>query len=501
MLPHAEFPLWLRVSEHGSGVGLTALRDPGSSAHLVIHVLPKFWLMPDHRPVVLAPLHGGTIQVFEGDVVGFKGPWRELASRSLIARADSSDRDHPVGTADLEEDLALHPLWSQSVPPQRAAAPASPADIGTVHRLWELLLARGLPPQPVPQTVLPALTGREVLSHRPELELLVKATFLELATELIPRRKPTYVEHRERLGTVRGRLVASALAMRAATGEAHITCDFDEQSRDHLVWKVINTALQLCAGRTAVQQSALACLRQLFDVGVLDTVDALLRSSGLAGSVRDPDVSRLLGLARQILGAEFGLASEIGSGQAVLANIKFSTSALWEKLLVRAFEEAGCQVQEQAQLDLLFRHGAGEWKAATSKRPDLVVTSPVAGTFIVDAKYMHPLKFNQSSKSDQYQAVAYAMRTGLPTLLAYAATPGGAEQHGPSEFSFLAVAPRNRSLQLDRVRAIDSTWTLVGSVACPFPSAGPGTTLERAEGLLATSAQAVIQAIPQHTRV
>ena len=495
--------VWLRASARGDGIGLTILGQRAELGALVIHVLPKMWRQPAGAArLFLAPDQGGVLTVHEGDYVAFGPHWQNTVLNQLVgpdgpdgSEEDSSALASSAVASGSSDPGRTDPLWTRAIPPPRAPVDVA-AMMQPVSSMWALLLSLRLAPVAVPQSVLPSVSGAPVLAHRPELRPLLQATFVAKALELIPQRRPQYRSERASLATVRGRLLVSSLARREATQSMRVECEFDELARDHEAWQVVRTALEQCLATPGHEEAALAAVRQLSDVRALSVREAIAAARLIPPGFRGNQLAQLGTLALAILSENTALATGAGSGAGVIANIKYCTSGLWEELIALAFRHADCTVAVQSQMHLIFsRTPSQTWRSRSAKKPDLVIHPRHGEAFIVDAKYTQPRAFEQADMGHQYQAIAYALRTGLPTLLGFAKTAEAQGELAANSLQLRALPPQGFGLARDRVETIDSGWTLVGATSFPFPDPESAFSAERWLPPLVTEAHAVVNAI------
>ncbi|WP_165901324.1 MULTISPECIES: hypothetical protein [unclassified Curtobacterium] len=496
--------LTLRASTNGNGVGLTVLAPPDSDAVLVVHVLPKVWRPTSTGSVVDTPDGGGAIQIFEGDYVRFTRAWQDVAAQRLAPTPTLSSTAEASASDDSVAGGALDALWSREPVRRNVLRGRGEVERGHVTAMWGLLLSCGQKPVPVKGTRPPSASGMEVIADIPELKAFAIATFVHAATRLVPRRKPAYRSRIDSATTVRGRLVPGALIARSVRNDVRVTCEYDELTGDHRLWQVVRTALERCWDAPGQREFVMGGLAQLRDVATLTVREAIFHGNTLVPSIRDPAHLGILRLALSVLQEKHKPAIERGDGDAVIANLKYATSSLWEKLLERAFRDAGCVVAPQSKLPMLFEPTAEGWKPRPEKLPDLMVTSPSGDRFFIDAKYMTTESFDAAAKGDQYQAIAYTQRSGFPTLLAFATNPIEGGQTQPAEVLFRAIPPSGWSAPTRRPFRADDSWLLVGSTTFAFPTpadespdAGGTTSAPTSKQALSRAAAHVTSSIRQ----
>lgn len=488
--------LWLRASRRGDGVGLTALFDTSTKTKLIVHVLPKLWRPSREPSAVVTPDSSATLHVYEGDFVGFGSRWLSLADRRL-APATWSSSTAAQDAQNNEAQTVGDPLWSREIPLRRVPRSLGGDPGKYVESMWRLLLGTGQEPALTKGTVLPSTAGVRVLNEIPQLEALVKATFIAASSEAIPRRRPVYQSTTQRTDSVRGRLVVNDLFIRDLRGEAAISCEFDELTGDHHYWQVVRAALVACISSPGQAELVMDNLARLHDVGTPSLGQALRYATSLNQTTRDPALLNLLSLAVFVLSRDFPLASETSEIPGVLANVKFSTSSLWEVLLERAFVQAGCSVTRHESLDVVYRPTGRGWVRSPAKHPDLWVTTPSGQQFLVDAKYSEKTDFTKASMSDQYQAIAYAQRTELTTLLVFTRSNRNPEttETSASELVLRATPPPGFDAGRATSHELSDGWGLVGSASFDFPDPSLIGDLKEALGGLKRSAESAVEQV------
>jgi len=238
-----------------------------------------------------------------------------------------------------------------------------------------------------------------------------------------------YVERRERLSTMRGRLRGESLAVALATGEAVVECDFEEFEYSTPLLRTIAACLDAVI-RT--QPSGSDALRARMEKNRRDAASlriqlAEVRSFEPAGALLFARRHRLSRLERPWVQA-FSLAPAIlrrnallGQPDAITAlsadiagaesakdslRIELDTAVIWEKLLrdsaqrIGALQQASCESPWDGCVDQPRPDIAFEWPRTDAAEP-----------IILDAKY----KFfdGKPTPEDAYQMFAYSHLTKL----------------------------------------------------------------------------------------
>lgn len=141
-------------------------------------------------------------------------------------------------------------------------------------------------------------------------------------------------------------------------------------------------------------------------------------------------------------------------------------------------------------LDILYVPRGDRWIRGEEKRPDFLVRSPEGRQFLVDAKYICKTSFRDAAKGDQYQAIAYAQRSGMTTLLAYA-RPAYHELAMSAEMPLLAIPPSSWIADGRPPFEADDRWTHVGAATFHFPQPDDDDPLESLSEDVASAVEAV----------
>jgi hypothetical protein len=472
----AQILSWFRVSERGNGVGLTVLNDGQSQSSLVIHVLPKLWRGPISARSIQAPVAGGSLDVYEGDFVGFPPVWAARMETTTSSIAESDEQREP-GAGDQ--------LWAPVARP-RQPEPTVPRP---KHRsaMWDPLLRNHQQVAPVRGSISDFAAAAGVFASLPELRPLLQSVFVDRAMAAIHLRKPVYREVVESLGVVRGRILTAPLLRRHATRALRIDCEFDMLTGDDHLWRAVKTALLASTEAIARTDQVREATARLEDVGSEQAASVLARANRRTLS-RDPKLNELYDLAIAVLRGDARYSGESVTASGVAINVKFVTSDLWEHLLAGAFERAGALVSTP-RLRVFYRGGSSGWEAPTWKAPDLTVTPPSGGPIIIDAKYMTSYSLSTAPMSAQYQIATYALRSGAPAFLVFSAPAG--ETTSTDIAADVALVPAHWD-NWEQEHLPDPTTTqnaLVGSFRFQFPSPDDAS----ADVLLSAQAQQLLE--------
>lgn len=354
---------------------------------------------------VTAPPDAESVDLYEGDYLGLSDPWAKALMEVAPGMASEAEKD---------------PLWERVVQPTAVPPDEEPVRPEQRMSMWNLLFSHGMTPVDVPGHRADFVAAGTTLAQADSLRPLYQSMFIDRAMELIRSRRPSYRTVQEPLSVVRGRMVPAALLRRAACGGVVVECEYETLTTDTAFWRAVRTALEACTSAVGRDQERTGALRQLEDVGYETPAVVLASERRTTQSVRDEERRGVLSLALDILRAEYAPSVDRSQSCGVMVNLKFSTSALWEKMLARAFRDAGATVTEQEKLYLFYREDGPSWNP---KRPDLLVTFPASDgteiTMIVDAKYKWGKILTDASKDDQSQIAVYALRSGLPAFLAF----------------------------------------------------------------------------------
>ena len=254
---------------------------------------------------------------------------------------------------------------------------------------------------------------------------------------------------------LRGRVPVQSLIDRKVTGRAGILCEFDDLTTDTQVWQVFRHVVGVCSSYYGSNQvidqtsksrydkltdrdieRALECDARLRDTALTDTATVLAQAPSVIHQIKNHELKVLFRLAINILTFEIGqglplIDDELLVDPALVLNIKFATSDIWEQLVAEVFSEAAVvrenkhSVRQKERVHLFSNKDNPAENAGNPKRPDITVGTG-RNSLILDAKYKQPKKWEITSASmvDQYQMAAYANLKKAPVFIVYPAEPG-----------------------------------------------------------------------------
>lgn len=478
-----------RAAPEGRHSGALVLRHAGR--RVVVLVLPKVWRdgPPGHHRVDLPAGAAATVvSVHEGDTLEFDGEdaFGEAALRRLGRGDDRSPllrpgvaRPHDAARIDGGLDDLLRLV---SVSRRGRAAVERPVDAAR-ERPGSLLAP------------------------------LLYASFLDEVEESLRSVRRGYVERTERLGYVRGRIVASDLGRHLATGEPTLTCTFDEFVAATPLMRVVAGALEVVGGRGESD------LGRLLGGGVrvssrarrlrraLAGVEAYPRSQGASIGARlrlsrlDRPWAAALSLTVTILRGNELEQREGARGDGPALHLEVWTEKIWEDALrdglrtrigfggIRAVRDGNAS-SGGVRAPAPFRR-VDRVQPFAPYRPDLVVevlADDGPGLVVVDAKYIQRDADAGADRAhlDQMFAYSHLTRTrglgGAPvtrTVLAYAGpspAPVGSYRRSPDGLPLEAVAlpfprPADAASPAAWGRYLKRLGTSLEAVVSPPPSA------------------------------
>ncbi|MFZ4842094.1 5-methylcytosine restriction system specificity protein McrC [Mycetocola saprophilus] len=453
-------------------MGITVLNAGNFEGNLVIHILPKMWRpnISEEPQWVLAPEADGEIFIFEKDYVGFP---TAISGQSRVNLEEVADTDPELFYA-LEAPDPADAMWRAVSAPGAKVVVSNTSEFpgAAAKLLWNLLDDYGIRPTAARGTKLPTLSGAPMMAGLDGVKELTQQFFVAQAERYVNRRKQIFQQRTEAVATVRGQITSTALINRRISGSSVIECTFDDLGEDMLLWSTVKYALEKCRdeleGDHADIERSIAALQHLKHLPVSEVKT---QGSRWRGRSQTHDLRQLHGLALAILDDTYAAAMQASDEAGVLVNLKYVTSALWEKVLERAFRAASCEVETQSPLNLFYEKedGGNRWEALSHpKKPDLFVNprDTEAPAFIADAKYMLGSKVRDTGKSDQYQIASYAMRTGRTTLMCFA----GAPDCGNPELKVLAIPRNSVDKNASKLPGHRDVLAYIGAVRLPFPS-------------------------------
>lgn len=519
---------YFQVSGKGNGIGITVLRLVGEEkttgpSTLTLHVLPKIW--SEHRNEwlkenpgrkkkdfkILCTLPDFTSSEFEGvdiwhsylyemDTLELPLEWaRCLGKVSPNSPENDDESQEPElilkpeeqgdeGRAEEEtEDGEADPLWQEVTLKESAYSKVQLEELKTDHAefMWELLSAYDQTPSGVPKHRDFPPAGTELFPHIPAMREVFYAQFVRYALEAVRHRKPVFLPVQEELGFVRGRMVPQGLIDRKVKQRLPILCEFDALTADSYIWQVIRAATQLAA--TSDNQKTLDAAVEV-DAHIRDVrlvqPSALLASRIAANELTrlSTDLKKAYLLGRAIISEQFGIGVEDPLTEGgVIANIKYTSSQLWEKIVAGYLRQSDSQAEIREQEELhLYYEGDKYYKdnkkstVGKPKTPDFIVTSQQK-TVVFDAKYKFAKgAITEAGMSDQYQLTTYAYRMGCSAYLVY---PKLENTEPKTKVSSVLLAPPGYGFARTDGQAQGEKWHRIGVLSLPFPSPGSSVGL------------------------
>lgn len=382
------------------------------------------------------------------------------------------------------------PLWMEVLKPKNSGKvedlPSLPRKTSQdFSSFWELILQFGSDPAPVSGHKPLPLAAADLLPHIPSLKAQVYWRFLEEAEDAVRHRKPEFLPIEEELNFVRGRMVPQGLVDRAIRRRLPVLCEYDSLSTDSHLWQTIRAATALVASVSEDADSgltrklvgelvdaAVAIDAQLRDVQVVPAAALLTQSVSATALMRMPENLRnTYQMAKSILRYEFGLGieqTEMNSG--VIANLKFTSSDIWERMVAEYLEHRKVESETQASVKL-FYSSPGK-SGGPDKKPDFVIspTPDNPNKLVIDAKYKIPKKsISKASMSDQYQLATYSYRLDADAFLVYpeVLTDKFDEEEFLKHNRYLAPPGYQDGSDSDSER-----WHRIGVFTLPFPGEG-----------------------------
>ncbi|WP_237205422.1 McrC family protein [Rothia nasimurium] len=493
---------YFRVSGKGNGIGITVLRlvgeeNPTGPTTLTLHVLPKIWSEgnqsdkeKDSKPLCTLPdlstsEHEGKdtwhSYLYEMDTLQLPDEWAKCLA---VATPNSPEFEEDDQETELvpdvkqhdEEDGEVDPLWeevSKPGPGHREVELKSLED-DQAKFMWDMLSHYDQYPSRVAGHRDFPPSDANLFPHIPAIREVFYAQFVRYALEAVRHRKPTFLPVQEELGFVRGRMVPQGLISRKVKQQLPILCEFDALTTDSYIWQVIRAATQLAAtsNNQKTLDAAVEVDAHIRDVRLIQP-STLLTSSIAANELArlSTDLKKAYFLGRAIISEQFGIGVEEPLTEGgVIANIKYTTSDLWEKIVAGYMWQSipGAKVHEQEKLYLYYTNKDKKSHKGSPKKPDIVV-SKEQQTVVFDAKY----KFAKSSiteagMGDQYQLTTYSYRMGCSAFLVYP---------GCTTITIKAISVKENSLLLPPPGYgypdyTEEGWNRIGVLSLPFPSPG-----------------------------
>ena len=504
---------YFRVSGKGNGIGITVLRlvgeeNPTGPTTLTLHVLPKIWsegnqsdkekdfkllrTLPDLSTSEYEGKDTWHSYLYEMDTLQLPDEWAKCLA---VATPNSPEFEKDTSETELvtevkqqnevndEEDGEVDPLWEEVAAPGQDNSKVELKSLGDDQAkfMWDMLSHYDQHPSRVAGHRDFPPSGTDLFPHIPAMREVFYAQFVRYALEAVRHRKPVFLPVQEELGFVRGRMVPQGLIDRKVKQRLPILCEFDALTTDSYIWQVIRAATQLAAtsNNQRTLDAAVEVDAHIRDVRLIQP-STLLTSSIAANELArlSTDLKKAYFLGRAIISEQFGIGVEEPLTEGgVIANIKYTTSDLWEKIVAgymrQSVDEA--TVDEQKKLHLYYKDDKKS-TVGQPKTPDLIVTAQQKTT-VFDAKYKFPKEFiTQASMSDQYQLTTYSYRMGCSAFLVYPEleaeqkTSDGEDQ---GKVSFLFLAPSGYGIgREERQPQKSEDWNRIGVLSLPFPSPG-----------------------------
>lgn len=493
---------YFRVSGKGNGIGITVLRlvgeeNPTGPTTLTLHVLPKIWSEENRGskekdfkllrtlPDLSTSEHEGKgtwhSYLYEMDTLRLPNEWAEClatVSPNSPEFEEDTQETEPVpeekqqNEIDDKEDGEVDPLWeevSKPGPGHREVELKSLED-DQAKFMWDMLSHYDQRPSREPGHRDFPPSGTDLFPHIPAMREVFYAQFVRYALEAVRHRKPTFLPVQEELGFVRGRMVPRGLIDRKVQRRMPILCEFDALTTDSYIWQVIRAATQLAAtsGNQITLGAAVEVDAHIRDVRLIQP-STLLTSSIAANELArlSTDLKKAYLLGRAIISEQFGIGVEEPLTEGgVIANIKYTTSDLWEKIVAGYLQQSITQaeVEEQAELHLYYKNDGST--AATAKSPDIVLKRGDK-TIVYDAKYkkLRGKNIDDALMGDQYQLATYAYRLAADAFLVYPHKP----RQEPLQSEFYLPKPGSSP---NGKLGSDALSHRIGVLSLPFPSLG-----------------------------
>lgn len=517
---------YFQVSGKGNGIGITVLRlvgqeNPIGPSTLTLHVLPKIWsdfsnhrqkwlvenpgrksdefilvrTLPDFASTEFEGIETWHSYLYEMDTLQLPLGWakclgavspnspentEEIQEAELIL--DHEEQRDEDQNEEETEDGEVDPLWQEVTLKESAYSEVQLEELRTDHAefMWELLSYHNQNPSRVAGHKDFPPAGTELFPNIPAMREVFYTQFVRFALEAVRHRKPAFLPVQEELGFVRGRMVPRGLIDRKVKQRLPILCEFDALTTDSYIWQMIRAATQVVA--TSDNQVTLgqaveldAHLRDVRLVSASLLLTDRVPSNELARLT--PELKKAYFLGRAIISDHFGLGTEEPLTEGgVIANIKYTSSYLWESILAsymrQSIEQA--EVQEQEKLYLYYKQRNPDGHRGKPKTPDIIVSKDQKRV-VFDAKYKFPkYSITASGMGDQYQLTTYSYRMGCSAFLVYPQRVE-VEKTESLKSNYLYLPPPGYGYQQD-VEDIEEAWKKIGVLSLPFPSPGSSVT-------------------------
>jgi hypothetical protein len=465
--------VYLQASPRGNGCGMALVQHApqgGGILRLRITVLPKVWRNADslkHCATVDLDLAVGA----QGDclsVAVHEKQYIRLCGRDERAVEKVADALTGLQFDDTEQEDGEKPrracLFDRVVRQSGSDGEAAQDLDEQIAGLWTLVSQFSdlltIPAADTERTRADTYMA-ELLRHAPEIEPVVRRSFVQEAEAFVRRRRPEFRHHVDEMAAIRGRIVTSGLVRRRARGQQAVLCEFDELDTNSGWQQLIRHAVRIVAGCRVVGEEAVATRaarveRLLADCHTLhpQTARQLCSRPNLEPPRKARFARHVLELSKWLILARYPFGVEEADRApppALAAGVRVPTSRLFERLLAGVPLGTKRVLESMADpVPIRFRSGGG-------KKPDLVCRNAERyPTLYVDAKYkvLEAARFAAMPMSDQYQQYAYAAATGIETL-----------------FVYLRRRPRiSTSLTSDRARVGGKKGPRLAVAAIRFPS-------------------------------
>lgn len=271
------------------------------------------------------------------------------------------------------------------------------------------------------------------------LEILIRL-FGRKLMDAVRRGMPRqYLEHRDDLPAMRGRLDITRQFSRLAASPQILACTFDDLSPDHALNQVMKAAVTKLA-RLSQSADTAKILRELSFIysDVTDVPAAALRWDRIIIDRTNERWRDLVSFARLFLTDRYQQTrSGLADGHALLFEMNMLFEAYIARLLKRALAGTGLRVASQGGLrDCLYEGERGRFQT----RPDILVYQDSEIRLVIDTKWKRLYPHSQDpkqgiSQSDVYQLMAYSQLYESDQVMLLYPHHGGL-QHDPDIRSY-----------------------------------------------------------------
>ena len=254
------------------------------------------------------------------------------------------------------------------------------------------------------------------------LEILIRLFSVKLIDALrqgMPRR---YVEHEEKIATLRGRLDVTRQFTKLAANPARLACRFDELSPDIAINRIMRTAIERLRRISQSPDNQRRLAELAFGYADITPVPpTALRWDDVRLDRTNARWKDLLALARLLLGERFQTTS---MGEQAGFSLLFEMNTLFEeyvgRMLRRALVGSGFSVHLQGGR-LYCLEATDDGRRTFQTKPDIVIKRGAEVVHIVDTKWKRIASRIDDpkqgvSQSDVYQMVAYGELYGCSAL-------------------------------------------------------------------------------------